>query len=144
MSKTSPSRTDPDRQGFLLLQSDQPRFGIKPDATQRVLKQLMPAIQPKRLQDGTAVYLFENADLPFALFVSGKPVLVGVFTSPFSSTLYPNQITPLSPAIPAQGAHPATFVLRFTPPPQTGNTTPAEQFLQAIKTLGLSSSSPAH
>ena len=97
----------------------------------------MPAAQPRRLSDGKSFYFFENPDLPFVLYLSGKPVMVGIFSSPYSSFRYPlSTILPAFPSIPAEGEHSASLQISFRHLPGENADPRQEQFLAAMKKLG--------
>ena len=84
--ETTPLLSDTD---FVSYNRTTHQFEISAEAARRLSSTLSSAY-PRTLRDGEKIYAFDGSDTPFVLFASGKPIYLGWFSSPVSSTHYSN------------------------------------------------------
>lgn len=84
--ETTPLLSDSD---FLSYNRNTHQFTISAEAARRLSGTLSSAY-PRTLHRGQTIYAFDGPDTPFVLFASGKPIYLGWFSSPVSSTHYYN------------------------------------------------------
>ena len=84
--ETTPLLSDTD---FVSYNRTTHQFEISAEAARRLSSTLSSAY-PRTLRDGETIYAFDGSDTPFVLFASEKPIYLGWFSSPISSTHYSN------------------------------------------------------